>query len=168
MKAKLSLLIPLLTIVGLVACTAAIPAASTTTVATASTTTTTANTASPANGPVDHVFFDYAEGLNTDTNPVIYSETFDAGSYSEVTYSQKLSEPLPQCGYEPCINTNLTINLEWSVDGISWNTNYPLYPGKTSARYVRIRAELRASDPYGESASYAYPGSILLFARFSN
>jgi len=42
MKAKLSLLIPLLTIVGLVACTAAIPVSSTsTTVATTSTTTTT-------------------------------------------------------------------------------------------------------------------------------
>jgi hypothetical protein len=41
MKAKLSLLIPLLTFVGLVACTAAIPVSSTSTVATTSTTTTT-------------------------------------------------------------------------------------------------------------------------------
>jgi hypothetical protein len=41
MKAKLSLLIPLLTIVGLVACTAPIPVSSTSTVATTSTTTTT-------------------------------------------------------------------------------------------------------------------------------
>ena len=48
MKAKLSLLIPLLTIVGLVACTAAIPVSSTsTTVATTSTTTTTTVAASP-------------------------------------------------------------------------------------------------------------------------
>jgi hypothetical protein len=168
MKAKMSLLIPLLTIVGLVACTAAIPASSTTTLATASTTTTTANTASPTSGPVDHLFFDHVEGLNTDTNKVIYSQTFDAGAYSEVTYSQKLSEPLSQCGNEPCINAYFLILAEWSVDGISWNTNYPLYPGKTSARYVRIRAELRASDQFSETASYAYPGSILLFARFSN
>ena len=168
MKAKLSLLIPLLTIVGLVACTAAIPASSTTTVAPSSTTTTTANTAPSSSGPVDHVFFDYVEGLNNDTNKVIYSEAFDAGSYSEVTYSQELSEPLPQCGYEPCINSYLTVNAEWSLDGSSWITDYPLLPGKTSARYVRVRAELRAELPGGAALSYAYPGSYLLFARFSN
>jgi hypothetical protein len=168
MKAKLSLLIPLLAIVGLVACTAAIPVSSTTTLATASTTTTTTNTASPTSGPVDHVFFDYVEGLNTDTNKVIYSETFDADAYSEVIYSQRLSEPLPECGYEPCINAYLTINVECSLDGSSWITDYPLLPGKTSARYVRLRAELRAAAPGGEAVSYAYPGSILLFARFSN
>jgi hypothetical protein len=167
MKAKLSLLIPLLTIVGLVACTAAIPASSTTTILPASTTTTTANTAPSSSGPVDHVFFDYVEGLNTDTNKVIYSEAFDAGAYSEMTYSVKLSEPSSCIGIGDCTNTNLTGTLEWSVDGSRWNTGYPLSAGKTTARYVRARVELNAFNCC-EQFSYAYPGSYLLFARFSN
>ena len=49
MKAKLSLLIPLLTIVGLVACTAPLPAPSTTTVAPSSTTTITTTTTTTIN-----------------------------------------------------------------------------------------------------------------------
>jgi hypothetical protein len=169
MKAKLSLLISLLTIVGLVACTAAIPVSSTSTVVPASTTTTTANTAPSASGPIDHVFFDYVEGLNTDTNPVIYSETFDAGAYSEVTSSQKLSEQAPGCGNQPCFNAELNITFEFSFDGVSWIIGRYVGSYLTPARYVRARVELDAYDPRnGEKLSYAYPGSILLFARFSN
>ncbi len=64
MKAKLSLLIPLLTIVGLVACTAAIPVSSTsTTVATSSTTTTVAASPMPILVDANGVEIGYRAGV---------------------------------------------------------------------------------------------------------
>jgi len=64
MKAKLSLLIPLLTIVGLVACTAAIPVSSTsTTVATTSTTTTSTLSPMPILVDANGVEIGYRAGV---------------------------------------------------------------------------------------------------------
>ena len=64
MKAKLSLLIPLLTIVGLVACTAAIPVSSTTTVATTSTTTTSTLSPMPILVDANGVEIGYRAGID--------------------------------------------------------------------------------------------------------
>ena len=71
MKAKLSLLIPLLTIVGLVACTAAIPVSSTTTVATTSTTTTSTLSPMPILVDANGVEIGYRAGVEEIYIPTI-------------------------------------------------------------------------------------------------
>ena len=82
MKAKLSLLIPLLTIVGLVACTAAIPVSSTTTVATTSTTTTSTLSPMPILVDANGVEIGYRAGIDEIYVPSIKRVIIYAASQS--------------------------------------------------------------------------------------
>ncbi len=147
MKAKLSLLIPLLTIVGLVACTAAIPVSSTsTTVATSSTTTSSAITSTVAPTVEDFTFF---AGASTEDSPV-----FDAKNFTEATISYK-------CGY----GNARFLKINTSPDGLNWIQQYDF---SADACQFGGTVTLKLSGRYikGNIAGTDIP--VQMFGRFSN
>ena len=144
MKAKLSLLIPLLTIVGLVACTAAIPAASTTTVATSNTTTSTVVTPTVAPTVEDFTFFN---GLNNGT-----SDVYDTKSFTKASIT---------CGSD----SDQFVRIMVSNDAIKWVEQFR-YDGAI-CRQGQLSWTFSVSGRYYKAESTGL-GNVNLIARFSN
>jgi hypothetical protein len=161
-----------------VSCTPTTTPASTTTSEVAVSTTSTS--IATATSPTDYVFFNDLGGIVSGASEVVYSSTFDASSFKNFALQSVISSELPQCGFEPCINTQLRFSFEFSVDGVRWNdlgTNTTIHyqsqlvkttTGPLYARYVRVRAYLSATDPVGQPANYEYPGTVFVAARFTN
>ena len=179
MKSKRVLIAAIAVAFLVVSCTPTTTPASTTTSEVAVSTTSTSPVVTTATAE-DFTFFNDLGGIVSGASEVVYSSTFDAASFKNFALQSVISSELPQCGFEPCINTELRFSIEFSVDGVRWNdlgTNTTIHSqsqlvktttGPLYARYVRVRAYLSATDPVGQPANYEYPGTVFVAARFTN
>ena len=177
MKSKSVLIAAIAVAFMAVSCTPTTTPASTTTSEVAASTTSTSALATTT--ALDHVFFSDLADISSGQNEVFYSETFDSGAFGNIALQSVASLEFPSCGDAPCINTNLVVTLEFSVDGTRWydlgvitlrHEQKQLAKAATSrvySRYVRARVNLIAQNEYSQGVQYVYPGTLFVAARFT-